>query len=60
MPIFINELVFKGTIEAAGRQDKGQAQATGSPGGQSAEERAALVAAVVAEVLAALERMKER
>lgn len=56
MPIVINELVVKATVEAAAPVPQ---QGAARPG-TSAEEREALVATIVEEVLRVLDRAKER
>ncbi len=61
MPVIINELVVRGTIEAPPpRGGPGPIAAQDGVGAMTAEERAALIAAIVEEVLRALDRMKER
>jgi hypothetical protein len=55
MPIIINELVLKATVDARVPEPR-QAPSTAAP----AEDRDALVAAIVEEVLRVLDRAKER
>ncbi len=60
MPVIISEVVIRGTIEAppvAGAVSSAVQAATAA---LSAEERAALIATIVEEVLRTLDRMKER
>lgn len=59
MPVIINELIIKATVEAnAGPPARGAPASTG--GQSSAADRDALVRAIVEEVMRILERQKER
>ncbi len=56
MPVFINEVVIRGTVDAP----RAAAPAPTVPAADLAAERAALVAAVTEAVLARLERELDR
>lgn len=60
MPIIINELVVKATVDAAAPAAGAGNSASAAASRPAAEDREALVTAIVEEVLRVLDRMKER